>query len=448
MRFPTLNSPLGRSLSIIALVLLEALVVISLFLILGWAPSLAVIVGGLLALSIFVLPELGLVLFYFAGQVKRWIPLFDPTTVTTTAILLAVTFIAILIQSLQKKSVISRLPRLGLKFIGLETFTILLLLSAGFLGNNSWSFLKALRFTLFSNAMVLGGWWTFHDPKKAERLMWFIMACGLITALGGILLPSYYGEGLSSFSDNYISFGQIIGGAVVIAMSALLSRRNNKIPIKILLIGGIAVGIIAILSSNTRGALIAVVVCAILLVIRLFFLRRRILAILLTTLILGFAYFILTSNQPIALQSTTNRFLGLLDFWNDRSALARIEIFQIAWHQFLSSPVWGIGIGNFKMYLGASPIPIEYAHNLFFELLAETGLIGLLLYLFPVISALRIVLSRSFRPQTGLSNDWIATGVLMALVFYLTSAQTSGDIQINRNLWLFVGLAWGFPRHL
>lgn len=60
----------------------------------------------------------------------------------------------------------------------------------------------------------------------------------------------------------------------------------------------------------------------------------------------------------------------------------RYQYWQVAWHAFESSPLTGIGPGSFRFYWAAHQTIGEFvqnAHSLWFETLAEVGIIGLLL---------------------------------------------------------------------
>jgi hypothetical protein len=88
---------------------------------------------------------------------------------------------------------------------------------------------------------------------------------------------------------------------------------------------------------------------------------------------------------PSIYQSFENLFLSSTASNNER-----ILLLQAAFEQFSLSPLLGIGIGNFNNH--AQNI-LNYnfratnltPHNLFIELLAETGLIGLSIFLFPIL---------------------------------------------------------------
>jgi O-antigen ligase len=60
----------------------------------------------------------------------------------------------------------------------------------------------------------------------------------------------------------------------------------------------------------------------------------------------------------------------------------RYQYWQVAWHAFTSSPLHGIGLGTFRYYWEQHTTHAEYivnAHSLWFETLAETGIVGWLL---------------------------------------------------------------------
>lgn len=96
----------------------------------------------------------------------------------------------------------------------------------------------------------------------------------------------------------------------------------------------------------------------------------------------GIVIFLLLFIAGVLLLSTNSAFARLLDLKVifDES---RVQIWSTAWKAFLTSPIYGIGGGGFpEFYLLNSPIPaIEpaagHAHNIFLQLLAESGLLGL-----------------------------------------------------------------------
>lgn len=65
----------------------------------------------------------------------------------------------------------------------------------------------------------------------------------------------------------------------------------------------------------------------------------------------------------------------------------RLSIWQQAWTTFLENPLYGIGWGNFReTVVGTVTVRTEMeAHNIYLQLLSETGLIGMFFVLTPII---------------------------------------------------------------
>jgi O-antigen ligase len=71
----------------------------------------------------------------------------------------------------------------------------------------------------------------------------------------------------------------------------------------------------------------------------------------------------------------------------DHSAMARIHFWILSYHQAVENPIFGIGLDNHQDYneemmptlLGDEPNHV--AHSVYFQVLAETGFVGLAIYL-------------------------------------------------------------------
>jgi hypothetical protein len=88
----------------------------------------------------------------------------------------------------------------------------------------------------------------------------------------------------------------------------------------------------------------------------------------------------------------------------DESSMERLEAWGAGLHMFTSSPVWGIGKGQFTEH------HIRTAHNTFMLLLAELGLVGLALWIGMFYVALKIVLLAAHRyrdrPDGEMAYEW------------------------------------------
>lgn len=216
-----------------------------------------------------------------------------------------------------------------------------------------------------------------------------------------------------------VSRGGILAAFVgVIAFFALVPDRIPRLPTFLIAGGGIAVLMVGLLhrpalrdsiaiapasERHSMLVLMCVVVVAIVLVQALVLLvlkratrppwlhvSRRgaqmvaltILAVVVAVVIVGFASGTVSRGwhsfklwQP---QTHSNQYLRLLSLAGSH----RYQYWQVAWKAFTGSPFHGIGPGTFQFYWFQHTTHAEYiqnAHSLWFETLAETGIVGWLL---------------------------------------------------------------------
>jgi O-antigen ligase len=104
-------------------------------------------------------------------------------------------------------------------------------------------------------------------------------------------------------------------------------------------------------------------------------------------------------------------------------------------HLFTSNPILGAGIGSFAGVVPDSINPghfYEYPHNVLLEVASETGIIGLLLIIGPLVAGWALLLREGVRR----SSAPIAV-ILMLVAVYFSVANVSGDIPSERGLWIF-----------
>lgn len=140
----------------------------------------------------------------------------------------------------------------------------------------------------------------------------------------------------------------------------------------------------------------------------------------------------------------------------DQSSMERIILWGVAWQLFQSSPLHGVGFGSFELISGRylQDIPgMEQnlgAHNLYFELLAETGIIGLGAFFVFIFTAIRQGLR-----QLG-AKDWLHRSVAFAafagglglMIAGLTDHTLFWSVQIGSLFWLFLGLLLASERYI
>jgi O-antigen ligase len=103
---------------------------------------------------------------------------------------------------------------------------------------------------------------------------------------------------------------------------------------------------------------------------------------------------------------------------NEGSNQGRLAIWQESFNVFLENPILGVGLGNYP--LTTNPY-LDYrtsvtSHNLYLDILAETGIFGLLAWLWFIVAAAKAAWRKIKSVQ---KEDWIVgLGTLGALVYF------------------------------
>ncbi|OGS06489.1 MAG: hypothetical protein A2270_07330 [Elusimicrobia bacterium RIFOXYA12_FULL_51_18] len=108
---------------------------------------------------------------------------------------------------------------------------------------------------------------------------------------------------------------------------------------------------------------------------------------------------------------------------------ARSSLMSLYWGQFLANPLIGSGFGNRE---GVRSDP----HNFIIELLGETGLVSLLLFLVIFLPGLR----KSFYILKSYGRNSVLYLIAVAFIAYSCESLFSGSIFINPLLWMLMGI--------
>jgi putative inorganic carbon (hco3(-)) transporter len=139
----------------------------------------------------------------------------------------------------------------------------------------------------------------------------------------------------------------------------------------------------------------------------------------------------------------------------DSSFAMRKILTATAWHVFLDNPLLGVGAGNYSAHFAAYADEVgtaaqdyvaegspRFAHSLYLEILAETGLMGLAAFGL-AMAAFAVALERARRrlqSRGDPASAGLARGLQLALLGYLlSSVLLHGHFQ--RYLWLLLAFA-------
>lgn len=100
----------------------------------------------------------------------------------------------------------------------------------------------------------------------------------------------------------------------------------------------------------------------------------------------------------------------------DNPDFNRLDLFRVAWQEFLRNPVLGVGPNCIYVYNQQYAIDVLYTHNFVLNVLADLGLVGAV----PFFALLAILIRRSYKSCLALNCDtglrWISLGLFVGLV--------------------------------
>lgn len=247
-------------------------------------------------------------------------------------------------------------------------------------------------------------------------------------------------------------FAQVMVVLAVLGVERFIHER--KAFVKIL------AGLCAVMSTLTvvftfsRGATIALVLSLIL----FFFIYRLKPVQWIAMLILGIALLLFAPptyfERVFTIRDIFPSSNGQIDLTSDRALQGRASESLTAWTMLMQHPFAGVGLNNYTtLYqeyaksLGLAPSAQPRApHNLYLEVAAETGVLGLTVFLLMIGLAFRsIILARKAFTDAGM-DDYadMVTGFALGFGSYMFSA-VFAHAAYPRYFYLLLGIAYALP---
>jgi O-antigen ligase len=221
-----------------------------------------------------------------------------------------------------------------------------------------------------------------------------------------------------------------------IAIAIWIVRPNKKL--RRLALANLFLGGMALILTESRGGLVAL--GAVALVGVWCFLRRPAARLAAFTALLAIVLVAL----PLMV-SFSEHFAEI----EESNALARLELWAAAWSMFRSSPVLGVGYGNFRE-LYAPLLEVDWipegaydAHNIYLQALSETGVIGFAVFVFLFAWAMRMAWRQLRIPQKPLDKiiGFAALGACISvLVHGLVDYLFQTSPQFGSLFWVILGM--------
>lgn len=298
----------------------------------------------------------------------------------------------------------------------------------------------------------------FTALQEAKHLRWVavgIVSGAFLAATYGLIAAPNAAEAAVSVTAagdlNRISgtvgdpnlLASVLVVGIVMALTLGLDRTRSA-PLRI---GSAGVGLLsmaAVFATASRGGIVALAAALFAAVALGGPLRPRFALAAVTVIVVAIGYFaIFASQAQVQRLSVSDGGAGRTDIW------------KIGWRMVEANPVHGVGAGNFPIssihYLLIKPGAIQrdefivdrpaVAHNMYLEVLAELGIVGLTLFL----SFILISLSTSIRAAKAfdaLGEDGlalIARGISVGLISTL-AADVFLSNEVGKLLWLLIAL--------
>lgn len=268
-----------------------------------------------------------------------------------------------------------------------------------------------------------------------ELLFGFWTGILVIGSVMAVLALASAGEQFSSSQGNRVSVlggGPIILGRNMGLMILATFYFQSAVKIRWVNVGpglvSIAVlGTVAILLTGSRGALLAIfVACAV-----YFVLDRRSWPKKAVIFVGGFGALLVFLNTTSIGQNVHEMFMSRVVelTFEKRYTSGRGDLWYEALEITRKNPLFGAGLAGFQAAaITVSDAHQSYPHNIFLEVLCETGIVGLLLFLSAGMASIAV-----------LWRNWRFLGIasVAALFLNLILAQSSGQLFDSRGLIIF-----------
>ena len=410
---------------------------------------LAVLVAALFLYAIVRHPLLLLVAAVFIPQWKGYWPLEGlAQKADLTAVMLAALVMALSWQAVKRFAGIDRQGLRGL-FRGLSVplwlfllFSLLVSVSYWYTVAPQYGAQKVTRFLFIGGLLLLSALVLIRNDRDVKRFAVLFILSGMASAVQ-VFLNLQRHRADSNTDVTRIGAGWLIGMSILLLLAYPLFRSvDRQLAAWLVALPILAAGLIA---SASRGALIPLVVLAPLTFFSFARQRLTVAAGLLVTMLLacsGGAYYLIKKSDPDKFSSKASELVSLMEGKATKgSGVKRLDFYARTLTALPENLWFGQGVGSWSVfYYGADRR--EYPHNLFLEIAYEEGLVAL-----SVLLALLLSMAALIRRMLRQTNH--RYGALAGIVVYCaTVSMFSGDLDDNRLLWLWIGVALAVCRNV
>jgi len=277
------------------------------------------------------------------------------------------------------------------------------------------------------------------DPIRLRRLFSLLLLLSIWWGIEAIIASIETGGKTSLFvgSTNYLGLGRLCGLGMSIAFVAWLFMKRFRILFFFLFVG---LGVVIALAGG-RGPLLSVAVALLIPIVvglrlakqNLFYTRQQRLAAMVVSLaVIGLAIYVSSAEE---LPRTLDRLMGTTGGGELKGTAGdRANTYERAVELWQLNFVLGHGAGSWPLLNGRPDDFPSHPHNLFLELLVESGVVGLVIFLILLTNSLKRI------SLVQMASDPLAMTTVLVTVNMFCNTMVSGDLSDNRTLFLLIGL--------
>ncbi|MDD3807283.1 MAG: O-antigen ligase family protein [Candidatus Marinimicrobia bacterium] len=301
--------------------------------------------------------------------------------------------------------------------------------------------IKTIRFILFNGLLFTIPLIIRFDREKIIDLIFFTALAVSFLGWTQIIYSLYFSVDLSARvsiipSINEVWMGRIFSTGIILSFALAFGFKIKTKGVLYLLLStpGMFWGILVV---GTRGPMLTAIMALFIIIL---FHKKRTWSEFITIfsgLLIVFAIFIIFFVRRLSVFSS-RILLNPADLQTDISTLHRLWAWAKCFELIPQNFLLGIGTGGFRP-VGIALFPwlnvtYAYPHNLFLEILTENGIIAFVLFIALLISVVKALINLYKNHY-----DMFLCFIVLFLHFFL-NAMVSGDITMNSDLWLVMGL--------
>lgn len=257
-------------------------------------------------------------------------------------------------------------------WIGLLAF---MALWVPFANNNFWALMTLKEMTLYF-FFYLGIVTFVNTTSKMQMLIFMWLGVHAVLGVNGIL---HHGQGVGGWLGDENDFGMEMNVAVPVAFFMYQAAVNQRAKLLYMVLLGLFV--MTVVSTSSRGAFLGLLAVG---VYCWLYSPRKVMSLILGVCLVGLVL-------VAAPQEYWDRISSITDDSTMETGTAGQRMFTwgIGWEIFTANPVFGIGQGNFPWTIGeymggrtwqTKSLAGRQAHSLYFTLLPELGLVGVIIF--------------------------------------------------------------------